>query len=78
MNALELLEMNSNHVVYAYQPDGRGETGEVEFVFSDGEARVLRRAPDDVGGRYAFKACSKVKECVYENNLPIKFVQAWY
>jgi len=78
MNILELFEMNRERIVYSYQPDGEGESGKVAYLFADGKASVLSKAPDDTGGRYAFKACKRVEECVQKNNLPIKFIQAWH
>ncbi|MDR0530856.1 MAG: hypothetical protein LBG83_02165 [Oscillospiraceae bacterium] len=78
MNSLELREMNADHVVYAYSPNGEGVPGEVEYLFADGKTSVLRQSSDDFNGYYAHKACNKVTECVRKNNLPIKFVQAWY
>ena len=78
MNALELLEMNKDRVVYTYRPDGKGEPGEVEYIFSDGQAYVSRQSSDDTSGRFGFKACREVAEYVQENNLPIRCVQAWY
>ena len=78
MNILELFEMNRERIVYCYQPDGKGQPGKVAYLFIDGKASVLDRAPDDTGGRYAHKACKRVEECVRKNNLPIKFIQAWH
>ena len=77
MNILELLEMNRDRIVYAYQPDGKGRPGKVVYLFADGKASLLDAAPEDAGGRYAFKACKRVEECVQKNNLPIKLIQAW-
>lgn len=77
MNLLKLFEANQERVIYSYQPDGEGEPGQVAYLFADGKASVLRTAPDDTGGRYAFKACKRVEECIQKNNLPIKFIQAW-
>ena len=77
MNELKLKEFTNERVVYLYQPEGKGEYGEVAFVFADGEARVVKKA-EEASDWYASKALSKIEECVRENNLPIKFIQAWY
>ena len=77
MNKLELLEMNRDRIVYAYQPDGEGDPGEIVYLFADGKATVLYTAPEDTNGSYAFKACKRVEECVKKKNLPMNFVQAW-
>jgi hypothetical protein len=78
LNTLELKEFNGNQVVYYYQPEGKGVAGEVIYVFSTGEPETIRRAENDVSGRYAHMAENKVKEYVNKNNLPIKSTQMWY
>ena len=78
MNELLLKEYTSERVTYLYQPDGKGEYGEVTYIFADKEAKVIKQSKDDKIGRYGFKAALKIKECVDKNNLPIKFIQAWY
>ena len=78
MNELKLKEMNSERVVYFYQPDGKGERGEILYSFVDGKASVSKQSKDDEIGRYAHKAVEKVEECVKKNNLPLEFIQAWY
>lgn len=77
MNILELFEMDRDRIVYTYQPDGEGTPGQVIYLFASGKASLLRAAPEDASGRYAFKACKRVEECVKKNNLPIKLIQAW-
>ena len=47
MNELELREMNRERIIYQYLPEGKGESGEVVYVFADGHAFVAKRAPDD-------------------------------
>ena len=78
MNELRLKEMNQDRVVYFYQPEGKGEYGEIVYLFADSQATVFKLSKDDEFGRYASKAASKVEECVRKNNLPLKVVQAWY
>ena len=77
MNELLLKEYNAEHITYLYKPDGKGEYGEVMYVFADNEAKIIKQSRDDEIGRYGYKAATKVKECVEKNNLPIKFIQAW-
>jgi len=77
MNKLKLKEFNDERIVYLYQPEGKGECGEVAYVFVDEETRILKRA-EEPSNWYANHALSKIKECVKKNNLPIKFTQVWY
>jgi len=77
LNELLLKEFNTEYVIYLYYPDGKGEHGEVMYVFADKEAKVTKKSKDDQIGRYGYKAATKIKECVDKNNLPIKFIQAW-
>ena len=77
MNILQLKEYNDERVVYLYQPEGKGEYGEIVFLFAENEAKVAKKA-GDASAWHANKAIFKVEECVKENNLPIKFTQAWY
>ena len=78
MNELQLKEMNQEKITYLYQPEGKGEFGEVTYSFAKKQAIVVKQSKDDEFGRYAKKAVSKVEECVNRNNLPLKFTQAWY
>jgi len=78
MNELVLKELNDNRILYLYHPNGEESFGEIEYLFSDKRARVAKKANNDETGYYARKATRKVEECVEGNNLPIKFVQAWY
>ena len=78
MNELTLKEMNTEYVVYLYQPEGRGDFGEIVCLFASQQASVIKQSKDDEFGRYANKAVVKVEECVKKNNLPLKFIQAWY
>ena len=78
MNELKLKEMNAEKIIYLYQPEGRGEYGEILYTFADNATAVIKQAKEDEFGRYAHKAELKVKECVKRNNLPLKCIQAWY
>ncbi len=78
MNDLILKEMNSSKIVYLYHPNGESEYGEVEYLFSDKQAHVVKKASGDDTGYFAHKATRKIEECVSKNNLPLKFTQAWY
>ena len=77
MNELILKEMNENRIIYLYHPNGEEAFGEIEYLFSEKQAHVSRKADNDETGHFAHKATRKVEECVIKNNLPIKFIQAW-
>ena len=79
MNLLTLKEFNNAHVVYFYQPDGKGGKGEVDYSFTDKTAIVVVRAEEDNNAEhYGYKAARKIEEVVSEKNLPLEFIQAWY
>ena len=77
MNELMLKEYTIEKVTYLYKPDGKGEWGEVAYIFTDDKAEILKQSKDDEIGRYGYKAARKIEECVKKNNLPLKFIQAW-
>jgi len=77
MNRLKLKEYNNSHIVYLYQPEGKGEYGEIIYDFTDNEAKIIKKAEDE-SDWYANKAIVKVEECVKNKNLPMEFTQAWY
>lgn len=77
MNILELKEFNRDCVIYLYQPEGKGECGEVAFFYAEDAAKLLKRAQEP-SDWYAMKALTKVEECAKGKELPIKFTQAWY
>ena len=77
MNELELKEVNKEHILYTYNPEGKGDAGEIEYKISSARAKGVRQSANDISGRYAHKAELKVEECVGKNNLPMKFIQAW-
>jgi len=76
MNKLKLKEYNEYQIVYLYQPEGKGELGEIVYSFADKEAKVLKLAGDS-SSYYYNKALSKVEECARGKALPVDFVQAW-
>jgi hypothetical protein len=78
MNELVLKEMNENRIIYLYHPNGEDIFGEIEYLFSEKQARINKKADNDETGYFAYKATSKIEECVYKNNLPLRFTQAWY
>jgi len=49
--------------VYLYQPEGRGEFGEVVYSFLEKEAKITKCASEN-SVWYDNKALSKVAECV--------------
>lgn len=78
MNELILKEMNFDHIVYLYRPNGKGNPGEIKYDLKTNEIHVISNAPDDDTGYFAHKAEKKVKECVNKKNLPMQCIQAWY
>jgi hypothetical protein len=77
MNILKLKEFNDDRIVYFYQPEGKGEYGEIIYAFSENEARIMKRAEEN-SDYYANKAMSKIEDCVKRKNLPMELTQAWY
>ena len=77
MNKLKLKEFNENYIVYLYQPEGRGEFGEVVYSFSDKAAKITKRAEEN-SVWHDNKALLKVAECVEKKSLPLECTQAWY
>ena len=77
MNVFELKEFNKERVIYLYQPEGKGEFGEVSYDYVGNTARLLKKA-GDASVWHANKALSKVAECAKGKELPLKFIQAWY
>ena len=78
MNELELKEMNQEQIVYRYKPEGEGDFGEVTYVFKDKQAVLTKKSSADATGQYGNKAILKIEKCVDNNNLPLRFTQAWY
>jgi hypothetical protein len=77
MNILILKEYSDDRIVYKYQPEGKGECGEVIYLFEDGTAKVARLAENE-SAWYSGMATRKVEEFVKKKNLPLDFTQAWY
>ena len=78
MNLFRLKEFNSDdRLVYLYQPEGRGDWGEVVYTFEDDTIQIIKRAGEN-STTHDRMALAKVKERVEKNNLPITFTQAWY
>jgi len=63
MNILILKEFNSNRVVYLYQPEGKGEFGEVLYDFAENDAKITKQAGEK-SVWHDNKALYKVRECV--------------
>ena len=78
MNFLKLERMDSREVRYLYQPEGKGDFGEIVYHFGSAVPTIIRVASQDVGTRYASKAAAKVSEFVMKKNLPMEYTQAWY
>lgn len=78
MNRLILKEMNVDKIVYLYHPEDKETFGEIEYLFSDNQAHIVKKAEDDETGYYARKATLKVENYVSANNLPLNSIQAWY
>ena len=78
MNLLKLERVDQGRVWYLYQPEGKGEFGEVVFHFASAAPTVAKAAPQDAGSRYGIKAAAKVAEFVEKKNLPMEYIQAWY
>ena len=77
MNKLKLKEFNEKYIVYLYQPEGRGDYGEVVYDFTDKTAKITKRAGEN-SIWHDNKAVSKVEECAEKKVLPMELVQAWY
>jgi hypothetical protein len=79
MNLLSLKEYADGHLVYEYQPEGRGAAGEVFFDVAAMQGKLLKKAEgDSVTSSYGYKALLKVEELIQKNNIPLKCTQAWY
>ena len=78
MNLFKLKEFSNNErIVYLYQPEGRGEWGEVVYSYADDTIEIAKRAEEN-SITHDRMAITKVKERIEKNNLPITFTQAWY
>ncbi|MDR0883142.1 MAG: hypothetical protein LBN05_00815 [Oscillospiraceae bacterium] len=77
MNIFKLKEYDQNHLLYLYQPEGRGKWGEILYDFVNGVAQIVTRA-DESSSWHDRHALSKVEECAKAKSLPLSFTQAWY
>ena len=78
MNLFKLKEfISDDRIVYLYQPEGRGEWGEVVYSYADDSVKIVKRAEEN-SFYHDSKALIKVSELAGKNNLPIIFTQAWY
>ena len=59
MNELILKEMNENRIVYFYHPNGDAVFGVIEYLFSDKQAYISRKADNDESGYFAQKLHKK-------------------
>jgi hypothetical protein len=79
MNVLKLKEYSAGQLVYEYQPEGKGEFGEVFFDIPKKEGKLLKRASEDnPAATYGQKALLKLEELIQKNNIPLQCTQAWY
>ena len=77
MNEFILKEYTPQYIIYLYQPEGRGEWGEVLYDFSDGQAKITKRAGEN-STWHDNHAITQIEKCAKENHLSKKFTQAWY
>jgi len=78
VNKLKLKLFNDECIVYLYQPEGKGEWGEITFVIAENKATVTRIA-EDSSPAYAYKATKRVEDCARDKRgLDREFTQAWY
>lgn len=78
MNLLFLKGLDSNCIIYEYQPDGKGKKGQIIYDKLSGDMKVEKLAENDTDHYYAEKAMYKVKTFVSKKNLPMEYTQAWY
>jgi len=77
MNTFLLKEYTPDHLIYLYQPEGRGEWGEILFSFSNGTSKIIKRASEN-STWHDNHALRQIEECAKEDHLSKKFTQAWY
>jgi hypothetical protein len=79
MNILKLKEYSAGRLVYEYQPEGQGESGEVFFDIPKNEGKLLKRAAEDnPAALYGQKGLLKLEELIQKNNIPLQCTHAWY
>ena len=77
MNKLVLLELTDEHVVYSFQPEGKGTPGQVKFIFGEEDARLIEKAEDN-NPWYSNHALVKIEAYARDRYFPPKATQAWY
>ena len=77
MNKFQLKEYTPERLVYLYQPEGRGEWGEILYKFSSGETVIIRRASEN-SAWHDNHAVKQIVECAKGEYLSKEFTQAWY
>jgi len=77
MNYFLLKEYTSDRLIYFYQPEGRGEWGEIAYEFADGTAKIVKRASEN-SEWHDNHALQQIKKCAKEEHLTKQFTQAWY
>ena len=77
MNEFLLKEYTPDRIIYLYQPEGRGEWGEVIYNFVDETAKITKRASEN-SMWHDNHALVQIKKCAKEKYLTKKFTQAWY
>jgi len=77
MNLLKLKEFTQDYLIYLYQPEGRGDWGEILYAFDEEKAEITKRASEN-STWHDNHAIVKVEECVKKKNLPLELTNAWY
>jgi hypothetical protein len=76
MNRLVMKELTDEHVVYFYYPDGIGPCGEIEYIFGEEEAKVLKFGNGD-RGCFANMALDFLDDCIDADMFPFRWTVAW-
>ena len=77
MNEFLLKEYTPERIIYLYQPEGRGEWGEILYDYSDDTAKIIKRAGEN-SAWHDNHAIIQIKKCAKEKHITKKFTQAWY
>ena len=79
MNILRLKHLDGDNLIYEYQPEGKGEAGEILLHMSSQKSELIKKAfGDSENALYANKAMVKIEDFVTKKNLPMEYTQAWY
>jgi hypothetical protein len=78
VNKLVLKEATQEYIIYLYQPEGRGDFGEVKLDLTNDSEDILSKPEEDDTGYYAHKAAYRIRQYVKENSFPLHSIQAWY